>query len=417
MAQAVALIEADEDGIGLEELAARVGYAPHHFHRLFKRATGVTPAAYARGLKAQRAAKALIDEDSVTQAIYEAGYSAPSRFYEGGAKRLGMTPSAWRKGGAGVTIRWTVADTSLGPMLVAATDKGLCRVSFDEDEQALKTRFPRPRSSPAVRHWPIWRRVSLPASRSPDRHHDLPLDVQGTAFQEAVWQALRAIPAGRRAAIANWRRSPAIRRRFARRAPPVARTRSRWSFPATAPSAATARSAAMRTASTARSCCSSGRGGMTGFAITGLDPAPFVPLYGFSDAELAGLGVIRMAVDAKPGFPCRISLEDAMPGDHVLLLNYEHLPLASPYRQRHAIFVRDGATEAARFENEVPDQLAIRTLSIRAYDANGMMTDADLTEGRDLPTLIDRFFGDPAVAWLHAHNAKRGCFAARIDRA
>jgi hypothetical protein len=150
---------------------------------------------------------------------------------------------------------------------------------------------------------------------------------------------------------------------------------------------------------------------MSGFAITGLDPAPFVPLYGFSDAELAGLGVIRMPVDAKPGFPCRVSLEDAMPGDHVLLLNYEHLPLASPYRQRHAIFVRDGATEAARFENEVPEQLAIRTLSVRAYDAN------DLTEGRDLPALIDRFFADPAVAWLHAHNAKRGCFAARIDRA
>jgi hypothetical protein len=155
---------------------------------------------------------------------------------------------------------------------------------------------------------------------------------------------------------------------------------------------------------------------MNGFAITGLDPAPFMPFYDFSDAELAGLGVVRMAVDAKPGFPCRVSLEDAVPGEHVLLLNYEHLPVASPYRQRHAIFVRDGAIKAARFENEVPEQLAIRTLSVRAYDANGMMTDADLTEGRDLPALIDRFFADPAVAWLHAHNAKRGCFAARIDR-
>jgi hypothetical protein len=155
---------------------------------------------------------------------------------------------------------------------------------------------------------------------------------------------------------------------------------------------------------------------MSGFAISGLDPAPFVPFYGFSDAELAGLGVIRMAVDARPGFPCRVSLEDAVPGEHVLLLNYEHLPVASPYRQRHAIFVRDGATRAARFENEVPEQLAIRTLSVRAYDADGMMTDADLTEGRDLPVLIERLFADPAVAWLHAHNAKRGCFAARIDR-
>jgi hypothetical protein len=156
---------------------------------------------------------------------------------------------------------------------------------------------------------------------------------------------------------------------------------------------------------------------MTGFAITGLDPAPFLPLYDFDDAALAGLGVVRMAVDAKPGFPCRVSLEDAAPGEHVLLLNYEHLPTASPYRQRHAIFVRDGATEAARFENAMPEQLAIRTLSVRAYDADGMMTDADLTEGRDLTALIDRFFADPAVAYLHAHNAKRGCFAARIDRA
>jgi len=155
---------------------------------------------------------------------------------------------------------------------------------------------------------------------------------------------------------------------------------------------------------------------VSGFVIIGLDPAPFLPLYGFSDADLAGLGVVRMAVDAKPGFPCRISLEDVTPGEHVLLLNYEHLPVASPYRQRHAIFVREGATRAARFEDKVPEQLAIRTLSVRAYDANGMMTDADLAEGRDLPALIERLFADPAVAWLHAHNARRGCFAARIDR-
>lgn len=196
VAKAVALIEADEDGIGLEELAARVGYAPHHFHRLFKRATGVTPAAYARGLKAQRAARALIEEDTVTQAIYEAGYSAPSRFYEGGARRLGMTPSAWRKGGAGVTIRWTVADTSLGPMLVAATDKGLCRVSFDEGEEALKLRFPKAEIVPGGAALADLAARVVASVESPERHHDLPLDVQGTAFQEAVWQALRAIPAG-----------------------------------------------------------------------------------------------------------------------------------------------------------------------------------------------------------------------------
>jgi hypothetical protein len=155
---------------------------------------------------------------------------------------------------------------------------------------------------------------------------------------------------------------------------------------------------------------------MSGFVIHGLDPAPFTGLYGLSDAALAERGVVRMAVDGKPGFPCRVTLEDAEVGESMLLLNHEHLPVESPYRQRHAIFVRDGATEAARFENEVPEQLAIRTLSLRAYDAEGMMTDAGLVEGSDLVSLIDRFFADPSVAYLHAHNARRGCFAARIDR-
>jgi len=196
VARAIALIEAAEDVIALDDLAAQVGYAPHHFHRLFKRATGVTPAAYARGLKARRVGQALIEEASVTQAIYEAGYSAPSRFYEGGAKRLGMTPSAWRKGGAGVTIRWTVADTSLGPMLVAATDKGLCRVAFDEDEAALRARFPKAEIMPGGAALADLAAKVVAAVESPERDQDLPLDVQGTAFQEAIWQALRQIPLG-----------------------------------------------------------------------------------------------------------------------------------------------------------------------------------------------------------------------------
>ena len=155
---------------------------------------------------------------------------------------------------------------------------------------------------------------------------------------------------------------------------------------------------------------------MSGFMIRGLDPAPFAAYYGLSDAALAERGVVRMEVDAKPGFPCRVSLEDAGVGETMLLLNHEHLPVDSPYRQRHAIFVCEGATEPAQFENEVPEQLAIRTLSLRAYDGEGMMTDADLVEGGELSMAIDRFFADPSVAYLHAHNAKRGCFAARIDR-
>lgn len=155
---------------------------------------------------------------------------------------------------------------------------------------------------------------------------------------------------------------------------------------------------------------------MSGFVITGLDPTPFADLYGASEAVLADRGVVRMTVTERPGFPCRVTLEDVAVGRTVLLLNHAHLDVDTPYRQRHAIFVAEGAAQAARFDGVIPDQLAIRTLSIRAYDAAGMMTDADLVEGRDLASAIDRFFADPAVAYLHAHNAKRGCFAARVDR-
>ena len=196
VARAVALIEAAEEGIDLEELALAVGYAPHHFHRMFKRATGVTPAAYARGLKAQRAAQALTREETVTGAIYEAGYSAPSRFYETANARLGMTPSAWKRGGAGVTIRWTVAGTSLGPLLIAATDKGLCRVAFDEDQFDLAKRFPAAEIVAGGAALAELAARVVSEVEQPGRHTDLPVDVQGTAFQEAVWQALRAIPAG-----------------------------------------------------------------------------------------------------------------------------------------------------------------------------------------------------------------------------
>jgi len=195
VARAVTLL-AGEDAPGLDALAAEVGYAAHHFHRLFKRATGVTPAAYARGLRAGRAAQALSEEDSVTDAIYEAGYSAPSRFYEQGAKRLGMSPSIWRKGGAGAVIRWTIAATSLGPMLIAATDKGLCRVTFDEGEADLRARFPNAEIVAGDAALAELAAQVVALVETPDRDLDLPLDVQGTAFQESVWQALRDIPPG-----------------------------------------------------------------------------------------------------------------------------------------------------------------------------------------------------------------------------
>jgi hypothetical protein len=155
---------------------------------------------------------------------------------------------------------------------------------------------------------------------------------------------------------------------------------------------------------------------VSGFVITGLDPAPFRHLYGKSDAELAAAGAVRMRADKAPGFPCRITLEDAAPGEDLLLVNYEHLPVATPYRSAHAIFVRDGAETPARFENTVPEQFAVRLLSVRAFDAAGMMTDAEVIDGRNLESLIARMFAYPAVAYLHVHNAKPGCFAGRVDR-
>ena len=157
---------------------------------------GVTPAAYARGLKATRAADTLREEASITDAIYAAGYGAPSRFYAGAAPRLGMSPSVWAKGGAGVVIRWTVADTSLGPLLVAATDKGLCRIAFDEDEAALALRFPAATIVPGDAALATLAERVVAQVESPVRDAQLPLDVRGTAFQEAVWQVLATIPPG-----------------------------------------------------------------------------------------------------------------------------------------------------------------------------------------------------------------------------
>ena len=194
--KALRLIEAAEEPPALDDLAAAVGYAPHHFHRLFKRDTGVTPAAYARGLRAKRAETALNGNGSVTDAIYEAGYSGPSRFYADSKGRLGMTPSAWKNGGAGVTIRWTVADTSLGKMLLAATDKGICRLSFDEDEHELHRRFPRATIEAGNAAMANLVASAVMAVNNPAHMPALPLDVAGTVFQQAVWQQLMAIPPG-----------------------------------------------------------------------------------------------------------------------------------------------------------------------------------------------------------------------------
>ena len=193
---AITMIEAAEDAPRLEAIAARVGYAPPHFHRLFKRETGLTPAAWARALRTERLKTALGAEARITDAIYEAGYNAPSRAYADAQRHLGMTPSAWKDGGRGVAIRWRTVDTSLGPMLIAATPKGLCRISFGEGEAALRARFPQARLCPADADLDAMAAKVAALVDDPSAEAALPTDVRGTAFQQAVWAALRAIPPG-----------------------------------------------------------------------------------------------------------------------------------------------------------------------------------------------------------------------------
>jgi AraC family transcriptional regulator of adaptative response/methylated-DNA-[protein]-cysteine methyltransferase len=193
---AIEAIKASEEPPALAGLAADSGYSVAHFQRLFTRATGLSPAAYSRALRRERAGEALSGGRRVTDAIYEAGYSGPSRFYADNDGRLGMTPSAWRDGGRGVTIRWAVVSTSLGRMLVAATDKGVCRLSFDEGEEALRARFPNADLREGGEDFAALVESVVAAVEAPGLPNSVPLDVRGTAFQEAVWRELRAIPPG-----------------------------------------------------------------------------------------------------------------------------------------------------------------------------------------------------------------------------
>jgi AraC family transcriptional regulator of adaptative response/methylated-DNA-[protein]-cysteine methyltransferase len=196
VASAVKLIELAEEAPNLAELADAVGYAPHHFQRLFKRDLGVSPAEYARGLRNKRAQTALKANGRVTDAVYDAGYQSPSGFYSDAKERLGMTPSAWRDGGRGETIRWTAFDSPLGEMLIASTSKGICRLTFDDSEQSLRRLFP---NATIVKDDGGLKELvegALTAIERPLAAHELPIDVAGTAFQEAVWRELRKIPVG-----------------------------------------------------------------------------------------------------------------------------------------------------------------------------------------------------------------------------
>lgn len=156
---------------------------------------------------------------------------------------------------------------------------------------------------------------------------------------------------------------------------------------------------------------------MTSFRITGLDPASFQALYGLSDAELTTRGVKRYLVDESPGFPDRVEMRDAAIGETMLLVNFVHQAADTPYRASHAIFVREGATQRYASVNEIPDVIRRRLLSLRGFSAEGMLLEADVTEGRDIEAVITRFFADPAIAYIHVHNARQGCYAGRIDRA
>ena len=153
------------------------------------------------------------------------------------------------------------------------------------------------------------------------------------------------------------------------------------------------------------------------FRIIALSKHHFEYLFELSHAELAAHGAVRRIVDAKPGFPCRVSLADAEIGEPVILVHYEHQPAPTPFRASHAVYVRPGADEARPALGEVPKALRSRILSLRAFDKDGMLIDADLAEGRELEPVIERLFCAREVAYLHAHFAKPGCYAARIDRA
>ena len=183
----------------LDDLAREASFSPFHFHRVFKKITGVTPKAYAAEMRARRAAEGLKTARTVTEAIYDAGFNSSSRFYAHSTARLGMTPSAVRRGGEGLVIRFAVGEASLGSVLVAATDKGVCAIMMGDNPDALagdlQDRFPRAELIGGDRDFERTVAAVVGLVEAPGQNLDLPLDIRGTAFQQKVWQTLRAIPA------------------------------------------------------------------------------------------------------------------------------------------------------------------------------------------------------------------------------
>jgi len=200
VAKACQMIEAAEDMPNLDALAAAVGMSRFHFHRVFKTLTGVTPKAYAAAHRAQRVRDELSRTDTVTEAIYGAGFHSNGRFYATSSEVLGMTPTSFRSGGHGTSMRFAVGECSLGSILVAATDKGVCAIMLGDDPDALvrdlQDRFPKAQLLGGDEDFEHLVAKVIGFVEAPALGLDLPLDVQGTAFQQRVWQALRAIPSG-----------------------------------------------------------------------------------------------------------------------------------------------------------------------------------------------------------------------------
>ena len=193
---AIAAIRA-QGAMTLDQLSDLTGYTPTHFQRLFKRTVGLSPAAFARALRERAVHEALTSGQRVTDALALAGYSGPEQFYAETKGRLGMKPSDWSRGGAGRVIHWTVLATSLGDMLVAATDKGVCCLAFGEGEAELRARFPRAELVPAGEDLrDLFAQVVEAVEQPGPGSAAIPLDIHGTAFQQRVWEELRRIPHG-----------------------------------------------------------------------------------------------------------------------------------------------------------------------------------------------------------------------------
>ena len=153
------------------------------------------------------------------------------------------------------------------------------------------------------------------------------------------------------------------------------------------------------------------------YIVSGLQSAPFAPLFGLDDEALIAQGIHRMNAPQDGLYPCRVTLADVPAGTPVLLLSYQHQPAAGPYRADGPIFVTEGYRETAMVTGELPLMMTRRILSVRAYDGDDMMVDAEVVDGQQADTLIRRYLSQPDIAYLHVHLARRGCFAARVDRA